>query len=157
MDINIRNLVYQLTPPHKRLPVRLRWLTSLLAPLADLWDSFYAQRIASRMLVNVNSQTGVLEGYLRVKFNTGDIRVESYGDGLLWVPLSFEAENLQPDFALRAGEEPNPAIPLQNEIRSRFNGVDFIVYIPDSIDRVAVMAEIDKYKQALIKYELKQA
>ena len=87
MDLNIKNLIYQLVPPHKRLPVRLKWLSALLSPLMDLWVTFYAWRQTSRMLINVNSQTQVLEGYLRAKYNEPiAIKIESYSAGLPWFP-----------------------------------------------------------------------
>lgn len=157
MDIDIRNLIYQLVPPHKRLPVRLAWLSSLLAPLVDLWVSFYAWRANAKMMVNVNSQVAVLEGYLRKKYNQPvAIKIESYTDGLLWVSLLSESDTHRPAFG-RFGEEPNPEIPLKDEIRERFEGYDFIVYIPSSVDRTLVEADIDKYRQALIKYKIIQS
>lgn len=158
MDIDIRNLVCQLVPPHKRLPVRLAWLSSLLAPLVDIWISFYAWRANARMMVNVNSQVAVLEGYLRKKYNQPvAIKIESYTDGLLWVPLASESDALQPAFGSSFGEEPSPEIPLKDELRGRFDGYDFIVYIPSSVDRTLVEADIEKYRQALIKYKIIQA
>lgn len=165
MNVDIKNLIYQLVPPHKRLPVRLTWLTSLLSPLTDLWAKFYVWRQTSRMLINVNSQVDVLEGYLRVKFNEPiAIKIESYSDGLLWVALSNEAENMQPEFtgkydpgtAEAAATGIYPEIPLAQEIRGRFDGTDFIVYLPARVDRTLAEAEIDKYKQALIKYKIIQ-
>lgn len=172
MNIDIKNLIYQLVPPHKRLPVRLRWLTSLLSPLMELWADFYVWRQKSRMLINVNSQVDVLEGYLRILFGEPiAIKIESYSDMLLWVSLSSETENMQPEFtgkydpgtaAAAANADTGadagiyPEIPLAQEIRNRFNDTDFIVYLPAHVDRARVEAEIDKYKQALIRYKIIQ-
>lgn len=110
------------------------------------------------MLVNMNSQIGVLEGYLRNKYNEPvAIRIESYDDGLLWIPLASESEAQQPEFHSDCTQVPIQEIPLQFEIRDRFSDVDFIVYIPVTIDKALIQAEIDTYRQALIKYKIIQS
>lgn len=48
------------------------------------------------------------------------------------------------------------AIPLENEIRDKFDGVDFIVYIPAGININLIDAEIQKYKQVLTTYKIVQ-
>lgn len=157
MDFDIKNLIYQLVPPHKRLPVRLKWLSALLSPLMDLWVAFYAWRQTSRMLINVNSQTQVFEGYLRAKYNEPiAIKIESYSDGLPWFPLSTESEYRQEEFHSSPDGEPVPEIPLSQEVRGKFDDADFIIYIPARLNRTLIEAEIDKYKQALIKYKIIQ-
>ncbi len=168
MELDINNLIYQLLPQHKRLPSRMRWLTALLSPLTEKWEEFTAWRTDSRMLVNVNSQTEVLAGYLRAKFDSPErIGIESYNDELLWIPLTTDSEEHLVEFS-RTDEEkggaenlpeplPYPAIPLRSEIRRKFGDVDFIVYIPMNVDPTLVAAEIDKYKQALIRYRIVQA
>lgn len=138
--------------------IRLKWLSCLLSPLMDLWVAFQTWRTSTRMLVNMNSQIGVLEGYLRNKYNEPiAIRIESYADGLLWVPLASESEAQQPEFHSDYTQVPVPEIPLQFEIRDRFSDVDFIVYIPVTIDKALIQAEIDTYRQALIKYKIIQS
>lgn len=168
MELDINNLIYQLLPQHKRLPSRMRWLTALLSPLTAMWHEFTAWRTDSRMLVNVNSQTEVLAGYLRAKFDSQErIGIESYNDELLWIPLTTDSEEHLVEFS-RTDEEqggaknlpvplPYPAIPLRSEIRRKFGDVDFIVYIPMDKDPTLVAAEIDKYKQALVRYRIVQA
>lgn len=158
MDINIRHLAYQLLPPHKRQQNRANWLVSLLAPLVELWDGFYTWRANKRMMVNVNSQLLVLQGYLQKKYNQPfKIYIESYRDGLPWVALNLEESG---ELLLQTGladEERQESVPLKDEIRTRFNGVDFKVYIPKDLkdlDRVLIAAEIEKYRQALVKYEI---
>ena len=158
MDIDIKNLAYQLVPPHKRLPLRLRWLSAMLMPLAEQWTLFCAWRTASRLLVNVNSQTAVLEGYLRTKYHEPTaIKIESYEDGLPTIALSDESEDRQVRFHSSEKGNPVPEFPLSQEIRNRFEGVGFLVYIPGHLDRTLIEAEIDRYKQALITYRLVQA
>ena len=157
MDINIRHLAYQLLPPHKRQPNRANWLVSLLAPLAELWNEFYTWRANKRMMINVNSQLLVLQGYLQIKYNQPfNIYIESYRDGLPWIALNLaESEEMIPEIGLIAeSDSTHEQIPLQDEIRTRFNGVDFKVYIPKGLDRTLIAAEIEKYRQALVKYEI---
>ncbi|MCH5243417.1 MAG: hypothetical protein J1F29_00765 [Lentimicrobiaceae bacterium] len=156
MDIDIRHLTYQLLPPHKRQPNRTNWLMALLSPLAELWDEFYTWRANKRMMVNVNSQVRILEGYLRKKYKQPfNIYIESYNDGLLWIPLNLEeSEEMLPAIGLIAEGVFHKEIPLQDEVRIYFNGVDFKVYIPKGLDRTLIAAEIEKYRQALVKYEI---
>lgn len=153
MDIDIKNLAYQLLPPHKRLPLRLRWLSALLLPLSEQWTSFRAWRTTSRMLVNVNSQTAVLEGYLRTKYHEPTaIKIESYEDGLPTIGLTTESEERLVWLHCSEAGDPVMEFPLSQEIRNRFDGVGFIVYIPSNLDRTLVEADIDRYKQALVTY-----
>ena len=163
MELNIRNLIFQLVPFHKRLPNRVAWLEKLFKPLSDLWDEFYQWRMQTRMMVNVNSQMMVLERFLQIKYgdNVG-ISIESYADGMILVPLDTESEELQPeiDSPYKQGENQPKilAIPQHDEIRTRFDGVDFIVYIPaEGVNKIQIEADIEKYRQALIKYQIKQA
>ena len=130
----------------------------MLMPLAEQWTLFCAWRTASRMLVNVNSQTAVLEGYLRTKYHEPPaIKIESYEDGLPTIALSDESEDRQVRFHSSEKGNPVPEFPLSQEIRNRFEGVGFLVYIPGHLDRTLIEAEIDRYKQALITYRLVQA
>lgn len=159
MDINIKHLAYQLLPPHKRQPLRRQWLSALLHPLAEQWTAFCKWRTDSRMLVNVNSQTGVLEGYLRAKYNEPvGIKIESFDDGLIPIALMADSEDRLLDFHSTETEVPVPTFPLSLEIRNRFDDADadFIVYIPAHLNSTLIAAEIDQYKQALLKYKLVQ-
>lgn len=160
MNVNFRHLIYQLLPPNKRQPVRVRWLTALFSPLTGLWQSFQAWRNESRMLINVNSQTAVLEGFLRNLYHEPTaIKIESYADGLLWVSLSSESEERQVDidWVVTDGAQDVPLVPLANELRNKFADADFVVFIPSRLDKTLVAAKIDKYKQALINYKIIQA
>lgn len=159
MDLDVRNLVYELLPPHKRKPVRLAWLTSLLAPLAALWDEFHAWRADMRVLARVRGQRAVLEEYLKRKYSLGmGFRIETYSDGLLWFPLVGESDEMMPAFPLlsEASGAALQEIPLADESRSRFDGVDFIVYLPSTADYAMVAAEIDRYKPVLTTYRIEQ-
>lgn len=163
MELNIQNLIFQLVPFHKRLPNRLAWIEKMLKPLSDLWDTFRKWRMETRMMVNVNSQMMVLERFLQIKYgdNVG-IRIESYADGMIHVALDTESEELQQEIYSRYEQAVNRTeildIPMHDEIRTRFDGVDFIVYIPaEGVNRVQIEADIEKYRQALIKYRIKQA
>lgn len=68
IKMNFLNLARQLLPPHKRQPVRMKLLHGFFAPLHSLFETFDQWRSDSRMMVNVNSQIKVFEGYLRKKY-----------------------------------------------------------------------------------------
>ena len=154
--INYKNLVRQLLPAHKRQPVRLWWLRGLVAPLGTLFAEFDKWRSDTRMIVNVNSQVAVFEGYLRKKYGEPvAIRVVTYDDGLVRVSLRAEGDTLR----LRAGlrdETAREAMPLRGEIRELFGDADFIVYIPIGVDIDLIRAEIERFKQALVQYKIIQ-
>lgn len=155
MNILFNNLVRQLLPPHKRQPVRLSLLRAFIAPLSQLFASFADWRSDTRMMINVNSQVKVFEGYLRKKYNEPvTIKIITFDDGLLLVCLENEGILLQPDIGLEA--EKKIDVPLDGEIRDRFGDADFIVYIPAGLDAGLIRAEIEKYKQALTKYKIIQ-
>ena len=158
MNLNFdhRYLVGQLLPPHKRQPVRIKLLSDFLKPLQTLFADFSIWRENSRMRINVNSQVKVLEGYLRKKFNEpAGIKIVTFNNGLLVVGLESEGSTMWPEISLEA-EERIKAIPLENEIRDKLDDVDFIVYIPTSVDKALIESEIEKYKQALITYKIIQ-
>ncbi len=155
MKINFNNLVRQLLPPHKRQPVRLMLLRAFAHPLADLFVGFSRWRDDTRMMVNVNCQVKVFEGYLRKKYNEPiAIKIVTYNDGLMMVCLEREGVLLQPEIGHE--EEKIVEVPLDGEIRANFGDVDFIVYVPAGLDLNLIRAEVEKYKQALIKYKIIQ-
>lgn len=154
--INILNLVRQLLPPHKRQPVRLALLKSFLNPLETLFKDFYIWRENVRMMINVNSQVKIFEGYLRKKYNQPiAIKIITFSDGLLLVGLESEGAAMMPAIGLEQ-ENRFAEVPLETEVRDRFGDADFIVYIPASVDINLIRAEIEKYKQALVTYKIIQ-
>ncbi|SUE33682.1 hypothetical protein [Rikenella microfusus] len=154
--INYKNLVRQLLPAHKRQPVRLWWLRGLVAPLGTLFAEFDKWRSDTRMIVNVNSQVAVFEGYLRKKYGEPvAIRVVTYDDGLARVSLRAEGDTLRLRTGLR-DETAREAMPLRGEIRELFGDADFIVYIPVGVDIDLIRAEIERFKQALVQYKIIQ-
>lgn len=155
IKINFLNLARQLLPPHKRQPVRMKLLQGFFAPLYSLFEAFDKWRSDSRMMINVNSQIKVFEGYLRKKYNEPiSIKIVTYNNGLLLVGLGIEGKTMWPEIGLET--ERMKAVPLENEIRDKFDGVDFIVYIPVGIDINLIDAEIQKYKQVLTTYKIVQ-
>ncbi|MEG1572835.1 MAG: hypothetical protein RR328_04705 [Bacteroidales bacterium] len=156
MKINFPNLIRQLLPPHKRQPTRLTWLQGCIAPLQGLFNGFDAWRSNTRMMINVNSQIKIFESYLQIKYKEPiAIKIVSYDDGLLSVSLESEGATQQPEIGL-SSETIHKPIPLVGEIRERFGDTDFLVYVPQNIDLNLIRAEIEKYKQALIKYKIIQ-
>lgn len=155
--INYRNLVRQLIPAHKRQPVRLWWIGRLIAPLDTIWAAFDKWRSDTRMMINVNSQVAVFEGYLQKKYNEPiAIRVVTFDDGMLRVSLRAEGDTLRLCTGLRPDEQSREAVPLRGEIREMFGDADFIVYIPLTVDVDMIRAEIERFKQALVEYKIIQ-
>lgn len=154
--IDFRNLVRQLLPAHKRQPVRLWWLRILVAPLIALFEIFDKWRSDTRMIVNVNSQVKVFEGYLRKKYGQPvAIKVVTYDSWLARVSLRAEGYSQRLTAGLRS-ETVRRSLPLRGEIRERFGDADFIVYIPAEIDIDLIRAEIERFKQALVQYKIIQ-
>lgn len=165
MKINIQNLVFQLIPLHKRFRVRYGWLSGLLKPLMNLWDEFSQWRTDIRLLVNVNSQKKVLAGFLYKKLGA-EVKIETFNDALLQIPLSHENENTFPFFAFlnedlsqfpqEKAEQYYSKVPLQGEKREEFEDTDFMVYIPATVNKDEVEAYVEKYRQALVRYKIVQ-
>ena len=160
MQLNIKNLVLQLIPMHKRQPNRYGWLCGLLSPMERQWLEFAQWRENTRMLVNINSQQMVLTRFLQKQFADESISVESFEDGLPLFPLSFESEQHLQLISLwgedlTVSEKKLDEIPLANEKKlSLEGGVDFIVRIPNHLNEAEVAAYVDKYRQALVKYSI---
>lgn len=151
--VNFSNLVRQLLPTHKRQPVRLWWLRSLVAPLQALFDAFDKWRSDTRMVVNVTSQVAVFEGYLRKKYaQPVAIKLVTYSDGGLHVGLEREGQHV----AVGYGDH-GVTVPLAGEIRERFGDADFIVYIPASVDIESIRADVERFKIALTRYRIIQS
>lgn len=154
-SINISNLIRQLLPPHKRKNNRLALLQGFGKPLKNLWESFFEWRGNTQMMVNVNCQVRVFEGYLRKKYREPiSIKIITFSDGLLLVGLEEEGTTMMPPIGLET--ETMVDVPLDGEIRERFGDADFIIYIPAKIDINLIRAEIENYKQALTKYKIIQ-
>lgn len=154
--INYNNLIRQLLPPHKRQPCRLTFLQELITPLQTLFNNFNIYRDDSRMMVNVNSQVMVLEGYLRKKYNVPvGIKVSTFNNGLLNIGLESEGTTMLVWIGLMI-ENSMKNVPLRDELRDRFQDVDFVIYIPVGIDKLQVQADIEKYKLALLTYKIIQ-
>lgn len=158
--INFNNMVCGLLPWNKRRPVRLELLRAMVAPLGRLFAAFDTWRSDTRMIVNVNSQVAVFEGYLRKKYGQPiAIKVVTFDDGALHVGLEAEGETQGVWFPLNEAEETEvspPAVPLDGEIRARFGDADFIVYIPLGVERDRIEADIERFKQALTRYKIIQ-
>lgn len=158
--INFARLAEQLLPWTKRQPVRLTLLGSMTTRLDELFTEFDLWRDDIRMLVNVNSQVAVLEGYLRKKYRQPiAIKIVTYDDGALPVGLEEEGDTFRVDTPLdgqEAAQMPPPEVPLESEIREHFGDADFIVYIPTGVDIDMIRADIERFKQALTLYKIIQ-
>lgn len=154
--IDFRNHVRQSLPYHKRQSVRLRFLWAFVKPLADLFTSFSQWRDETRRLLNVTNQKGVLEQFLRNKYEAPDITIESYREMGFAVGLRPEGIGVAAVVG-QSREEGIPAIiSLRGESREQFGDVDFIVHIPAGVEAEQVRADIEKYRAALTTYKIEQ-
>lgn len=160
-SINFANLVRQLLPNHKRQPVRLFLLRAFVSPLIVLFLSFDKWRDNIRIEMNMTGQIGAIQGYLRTKYNDETIRIDSSDDRSLGIGLEEEGETHAARISLMNDIANTPAlIPLNGEIQIQFDDMDFIVYVPLTFDErtiEAVRIDVDRYKQALVKYKIIQA
>ena len=137
-------------------------LKVFVSPLVMLFLSFDEWRREVRMQINMTGQIGVIEGYLRVKYNSNAIRVENYEEVGLGVGLEVEGDT----HAIHTGLEPNAGdpntptlVPLFGESAQQFGDVNFVIYVPASFDERTIeliMIDVERYKQALIKYKIIQ-
>lgn len=155
--IDFRNLVRQLLPDHKRQPVRLRVLRAFVKPLADLWVSFSLWRDQTRELLHVTNQKGVLEHFLRSKYGTADIAIESYRETGLAIGLRSEGTGVAAAVGSNSAEGTPAIAALRGENREQFGDVDFIVCIPSEVDADQVRADIEKYRAALTTYKINRS
>ena len=143
--LNFKELIRQYVAPHRRQPVRLRWLWSLV-DLDGVWQSFSAWRDYYRYKVHVTSQHRSLEGHLNKTFG-GGILIRSYEDQFLAIGLNSEPAH----WVLF---EPMQEIALEGEGGQSFKDVDFIVYVPEGIDLSLVRAVIERDKIADRTYKI---
>lgn len=158
IKVDFGNLVKQLLPWYKRMPVRMALLGGFLSPLGLLFNNFISWCGQVRRRVNVTSQVVLLEGYLSDKIGRPvSIRIETFDDGLVEVYLEIEGLENTMSMPL-AGEEPRRLIdiPLYGELRENFGDVDFIIYVPDDVDVEQIKAEVERYRQAGTRYKIIQ-
>lgn len=154
--IDFANLVRQLLPDHKRQFVRLRMLQAFVKPLADVFSLFDQWRDQTRKLLNVTNQKGVLEWYLRDKYGASEITIESYRQAGFGIGLRSEGVGAAQAIGSDRNEGTPVSIPLRGEQREQFGDIDFIVYIPLSVDQEQVRADAEKYRAGLTSYKIVQ-
>lgn len=144
--LNFKELIRQYVAPHRRQPVRLGWLWSLI-DLDGAWKAFAEWRDYYRYKVHVTSQHRSLQGHLNKTFG-GGILIKSYEDQFLDVGLNSEPAHWV------LFDDPMPEIALEGEGGQSFRDVDFIVYVPEGVDLNLVRAEIERYKIADRTYKI---
>lgn len=147
------NLVKQMVPPMKRLPVLLAFLRALVSPLLPLWTAFVAWRSYQRMLINVYGCKIVLEGFLRSKYGTLDIRIASSRKLLPRICLRAEGRNSLKRIGLQS-EDSRLRTALRSEAASSSLGVDFVVFVPVEVDVNTIRADIEQYKPHFATYKI---
>ncbi len=149
--IRFDELIRNYVAPHKRTPKRLAWLTGII-DLQGTFDKFSAWRSYYRYKIMLNSQRLVLEGHLRKIFGP-EIVVKSYDDGYVGIGLLIEPAHWKM-FGLKS-ENHNIPFPLIGENGLEFEGYDFLVIVYGDYDINMIKAEVEKYKMADKKYNIK--
>lgn len=157
LRLNFNNLVCGLLPWYKRQPVRLGLLRSMAFPLGGLFADFDIWRNDTAVMINVNSQVAVLEGYLRKRYGQPiAIKIVTFDDGALEICLEAEGDARSVLIALDGESAVDTMVPLPGELRQLFGDADFLVYVPTGVDLDLLQADIERFKQAMTQYKIIQ-
>lgn len=158
--INFPNLVRQNVPEHKRQTNRLLLFGALIHPLRATLSEFERWREDIRIQINMTGRVGVLEGYLRTKYNSTAIRIENYPEAGLAIGLRVEGVTHAVPVGMGPGTADGSvaaAVPIRGEVELQFEDADFVVYVPASFSDATIEAirrDVDRFKQALVKYKI---
>lgn len=157
-NINWFVLINQLTPPTRRLPKWLAWLTVITSKVRQLHADFITYRTDTNYLLSVNSQRMVLERLLNRVYMTEPTDYTTsqlIADGFIYIANTPSAELLE---YVYTEEEENPVYinteaegdPVFYYTESEINGgFKFIVNVPAAlyatVDLPSMHAYIDRY------------
>lgn len=151
IKLNILNLIRQNLPSFKRQQNRINLIRSLLEPLCHSWDNFTPWCDHQRMLANVYGSKGVLEGFLRAKYANGNIMIVLIDSTLPRISLRYEGRMKR--IGLR-DEVSKLSTTLRSELTGDDMDVNFMVYVPDSVDSGSVIADIERFKPHFATYKI---
>lgn len=149
--LNILNLIRQNLPSFKRQKNRINLIRSLLEPLCQSWDNFTLWCDYQRMLANVYGSKGVLEGFLRAKYANDNIMIVLCISTL--PRISLRDEGRMKRIGLR-DEVSRLNTTLRSELTGSDMDVDFMVYVPGSVDSDSVIADIERFKPYFATYKI---
>lgn len=156
-SIDFKRLIRQIVHIHKLQTNRLLWLNGLLSPLVERFTEWRKYRTDVRMMVRVTSQVKIFEGYLQTKYKEPvTIKLVTFDDGALNIGVEAEGETMGANISLIAENSETVSTALLLEIRDNFEGADFILYIPNNLKISDMQAEIERFKQVLVKYKIVQ-
>jgi len=139
LSVNFLRFILQLLPPHKRQPVRLSILQSLI-DLLPVYKSFDNWRLQQHRLINMNSQKKVLESYLRMIIHPA-VLILTYTETLILISLFIEEQLI----SIGLEEEDTVLFPLLGEMTNGLDGFDFVVVVPAGTDVEKIKIEIEKF------------
>lgn len=155
MKFDLYNIVYQIVPPLKRLPVRIRFLNALVSPIERLWREFLPWRQEQRTMINMYGCQILLQGWLRQRHGTDDIQVVTSRSLFPKLGLRQEGRTAMVTVGLRAAAE---AARFRTYLRADDQpetlDVDFEVYAPADIDRERITLDIERIKPFSTTYRL---
>ena len=154
-DINWNVFGVQNLPIKWRDVVSIQFLKVMLRPLNDLYYKWYNWRIDNIYKLEHNGQICYLRGSLNDKFDPVDRRIY-IGNGLLYDTqyIFTEAEDI--DVWLETEPEAE-TLWLRTEPETADTGLDFIVYVPETIYDTqidALHAHIKLYKAGGKRYNI---
>jgi len=139
LNVNFLRLILQLLPPHKRQPIRLFVLQSLidLLPVYNVFDIWRSQQCR---LINMNSQKKVLESYLKMIIHPS-VFILTYTEMLVLISLFVEEQLISVGLL----SESTVLLPLLDELNI-LDGFDFVAFVPAGTDVEKTKIEIEKFK-----------
>ena len=151
-DIDFNKLITWLLPPLLRQPIYFAWVRALCAPAVTLYNTFITQRNADLYRINHDSRVFSMEAVFNDSFDSVSRRI--------YVTDGFNKSRIY--LYTRTENEPvflNPSIPLYNRGDYADTGIDFIVWVPNTIimtatDLVQLDGLIRKYKLVSKRYAI---
>lgn len=156
MKINFQNLLFQTLPPLKRMPIRLKFLCALISPLQRLWHEFLPWRQQQRTMINMYGCQILMEGWLRERHATDQIKVVTSRSLYPKVGLREEGRTAMVTTGLRAEalERARFSTYLRSDQQTEALDVDFEVYAPGDIDLARITLDIERIKPFSTTYRL---
>ncbi len=154
-NINWDKLVIYLLPTFLRRPFLLGYARALISPVESLYYSWYNWRIDNIYKLEHNGQICYLRGSLNDKFDPVERRIY-IGNGLLYDTQYIFTEAEEQDVWLETEDE-EETIWLRTESETADTGLDFIVYVPETIFNSQIdglKAHIEFYKAGGKRYSI---
>lgn len=153
--VDYNKLVVLLLPTFLRKPILVGYLRALILPLDQLYYKWYNWRIDNLYKLDHTSQICYLRGSLNDKFDPVERRIR-LGDGNFYTTTYIYTEAEAQEVWMKTESE-DETIWLRTESETADTGLDFIVYVPETIYNKqihALHAHIKFYKAGGKRYNI---